>query len=264
MNRRVIDCWILLLVLPLLLACGREQQSSLPSLKRQAIHWAERHMEHLQLSTCMDSAYWMGICWNLYQLSQDTAFWIEAEMYMEPLSPLNDSGFNSKTAYRSYLAFGKGFDATGNRHYKHEVWDLGSYLLADTVCINASTIEALLWATAHEGCHCFREAAERWGRRQIRSDSLSIDIIQGLGILYAYTADTVYGEALQQIKQKNTLDNNLDSLRFASVCCYVEPFLSGNRCSDEISTMLQGCTLDEFTTLPTVFYFTEILLNLLE
>ncbi|MCS2292812.1 hypothetical protein [Bacteroides thetaiotaomicron] len=180
---------------------------------------------------------------------------------MESLSLSESSGFHSEVAYRSYLAFGKGFDATRIRRYKHEVWDIGSYLLADTVCINASTVEVLLWATAHEGCHCFKDAAEQWGKRQIDSDSLSVDILQGLGILYFYTGDTAYRNVLEQMKQTCVLNNEIDSLRFASVYCRIDRLSLGNGFRNEADNTVRNYSLDKSSSLPGLFYLTEILLK---
>lgn len=261
MNRLLVSSYMLLFTLLLFFSCGRGQHPSLPSLQRQVICRAEQYMDNLQLATCMDSAYWIGICWNLYQLSSDSVFRLEAEKYMEPLSLSENSGFHAEVAYRSYLAFGKGFDATRIRRYKHEVWDIGSYLLADTVCINASTVEVLLWATAHEGCHCFKDAAEQWGKRQIDSDSLSVDILQGLGILYLYTGDIVYRNALEQMKQTCVLNNEIDSLRLASVYCRIDGLSSENGCCDETDNTVRNYSLDKSSSLPRLFYLTEILLK---
>lgn len=262
MNRVLVSFYILLFSLPLVFSCGRRQQSSLSSLQDQTIRWTEQQLEQIQLSTCLDSAYWIGICWNVYQLSNDSVFRVEAEKYIKPLALPEDGSFNSNLAFRSYLAFGKGYDATGVRHYRHEVWDLGGYLLADTVCINGSTIEALLWATVHEGCHCFRDAAEQWGKQWMDSDSLSLDIIQGLVALYAYTADTVYRNALARINQTSVLTSTTDSLRLASVYCRIDLLSPESKFRDKTVNMLRNYSLDKTTSLPIVFYLTEILLRL--
>lgn len=263
MNRVLVSVCMLLFSLPLFFSCGRGQQSSsLSSLQNQTIRWAEQRLGHIQLSTCMDSAYWIGICWNVYQLSNDSVFRVEAEKYTEPLTLSEDVSFNANLAFRSYLAFGKGYDATGVRRYRHEVWDLGGYLLADSVCINGTTVEALIWATAHEGCHCFRDAAERWGKQWIYSDSLSLDILQGLGTLYAYTTDTVYRDALAQMNQTCVLSSIIDSLRLASVYCRIDSLSSESNFRDKTVEMLRSYSLDKATSLPEVYYLSEVLLKL--
>lgn len=262
MNRALVRVFVLLFALPLFFSCGRGQQSSLSFLQIHVIRWAEQRMGHIQLSTCMDSAYWIGICWNLYQSSNDSVFRVEAEKYIKPLTLPEDGSFNSDLAIRSYLAFGKGYDATGVRSYRHEVWDLGGYLLADTVCINGFTVEALLWATAHQGCHCFRDAAEQWGKRWMDTDSLSLDILQGLGTLYAYTTDTVYRNALLRMNQTSVLTGVIDSLRLASVYCRLDSLSPESGFRDQTVNMLRSYSLSKSASLPEVFYLTEVLLRL--
>lgn len=216
----------------------------------------------MQLSTCLDSAYWIGICWNLYQLSNDSVFLLEAEKYLPSLSPiLEDTNFNADKAFRAYLAFGKGFDATGNHRYRGKVWDIADYMLTDTTCITPFTVEVLLWGTTHKGCHCFREAAIRWGKRQIDSDSLSLDILQGISVLYMYTSDTIYRNAMGRMRQIYVLNSKMDSLRLASVYCHINLLTSESMFHHKAVNLLQNYFFDKDTALSEVFFLTEVLLN---
>lgn len=259
MNRVLVNVYLLLFSLPLFFSCGRGQQSSLSSLQNRTIRWAEQRMEESQLSTYMDSAYWIGICWNIYQLSKDSIFRIEAEKY---LLVQEDSDFNANKAFRVYMAFGKGFDATGIPRYRGKVWDLADYLLADTSCINASTVEAMLWGTAHEGCHCFKEGAINWGERQLESATASVDALQALGILYAYTSGAVYRDAFEAMNQSYLLQNAVDSLRLASVYTRIDSLLPESGYRDEAVSILKESSLNDFTSLQGAYYFTESLLRL--
>lgn len=261
MNRVLVNWLILLFSLPLVFSCGRGQQSSLTSLQKQAIQWAEQRIGQQQLSTCLDSAYWIGICWNIYRLSKDSAFRIEAEKYLEPLYPImEDTSLNADKAFRAFIAFGRGYDATGTNRYRHKVWNLADCLMTDTTCITSSTVEALLWGTANRGCHCFKEAAIDWGLYRLASKDVSAERSQGLGVIYLYTADTTYLRAFED--QKNVLENAIDSLRQTSINVRIDTLNATTRFSDEATGILQKMLLNESTSLQKAYYYTEVLLTL--
>lgn len=259
MNRVLVSVCLLLFSLPLFFSCGRGQQSSLSSLQIRAIRWAEQRMEQPPLFTCVDSAYWIGICWNIYQLSKDSIFRIEAEKH---LLIKEDNDFNANKAFRIYMAFGKGFDATGIPRYKGRVWDLADYLLADTSCINAATVEAMLWGTAHKGCHCFKEGAISWGEYQLESATASVETLQALGILYAYTFGVAYRDAFKAMNQSYLLQNAVDSLRLASVYTRIDSLMPESGYRVEAVNILKESSLNDSTSLQEAYYFTETLLGL--
>lgn len=262
MNRVLVNWLILLSFFPLVLSCGKGQQSSFISFQQQAIQWAEQRIGQQDLSTCLDSAYWIGICWNIYQLSKDSAFRIEAEKYLEPLYPImEDTSLNANKAFRAYIAFAKGFEATGSVCYRHKVWDLADRLMTDTACITPFTVETLLWGTANQGCHCFKEAAIDWGIHQLKYKDVLPEISRGLGIIYLYTADTTYLQAFEE--KKYELEDAIDSLQQVSVNLRIDTLNSTTHFSDEAIGVLQNMPLNKYTSLQKAYYYTELLLVLL-
>lgn len=207
---------LLLFFSPLLLFSCRGEKQWNPSgeLELYAGQIKHRLLHRVEISP-KDSGYWIGTCWNLWQLTNDSCFRKEAERCMHSIRPVWEySTIDSDKALQLYLIFSKGFVSTGERHYRHAVWDLADRLLADSLCITARTMEALLWATAYGGCHCFKEAAIRWGSQQ-SLPLATVEEIEAFGSLYVYTDRLSYWDAISRTDERPLLRSALDSLRLA-------------------------------------------------
>lgn len=253
---------LLLVFSPLLFfSCRGEKQPPLSSALKQYVAQVKNKMLCPVDIASEDSGYWIGTCWNLYQLTNDSCFRIEAERCMEKIKPVwADSTLTSDKALRLFLAFGKGFDATGERRYKHEVWNLGDRLLEDSLCIDHKTVEALLWGTAHKGCHCLKEAAIRWGARQ-KLPLTTVDDIQAFASLYMYTDSLIYLNAVADSNEKSLVHSTSDSIHLASVYICVANRTNNKELKSKAADLLTRLHSLSVLSFEDEYYYVNTLLN---
>ncbi len=207
-----------------------------------------------------DSGFWIGTCWNLYQLTEDSCFFREAEKSMQLMRPVCEYEIlDTDKALYLYWAFSKGFDITGKRRYKYEIWNLAERLLADSLYINNKTIEILLWGTARKGCHCFREEALRWISQQ--SMPTTVEDMQGLASLYLYTDSLIYLNKILDIDVETVARSFSDSIRIISIYTQLMHKSYDKKIQNKISSLLLNPIDFSKFSLEDCFYYSGVFLE---
>lgn len=104
--------------------------------------------------------------------------------------------------------------------------------------------------------------AIRWAEYQLESATASVETLQALGILYAYTSGVVYRDAFKAMNQSYLLQNAVDSLRLASVYTRIDSLMPESGYRVEAVNILKESSLNDSTSLQEAYYFTETLLGL--
>lgn len=209
-----------------------------------------------------DSGYWVGTCWNLYQLTNDSCFRVEAERCMEKMQSIyEDSILTPERGLQLFLAFGRGFEVTGERRYKHEVWNLGDRLLEDTACITSKTVEALLWGTGYKGCHCLKEAAIKWSEQQ-NAPIMSVDDVMAFISLYQYTNSLKYLNVVLDIDEATLMCSTSDSIYLALGYSRMSELVDDKVLLERARNLLAHLNLFSIKSFFDSYYYTSILLEL--